>query len=161
MNSFLWRLYGHLGSWHANDTALDAIELVKELLCHLNIPLPEYLEKYGVEPLLREAQTCDDSESRMGILGVVESLLDTLDKDSLGFEENSLIKYDHLILDAIAFDLQPERLKKWKEPKEREQALLLLRQRISFGLTDVQKDLVERSNQGLFARLLNHLPKGI
>lgn len=153
-----------MGAWgpgmQANDTALDAIESVKILLHRLNLSLLKYLEKYGVEPLLREAQACDNPDSRMGVLGVVEYLLDALDKLPLGFKENSSIKYDHIILDSITFELQSEKLKDWKEPKEREQALLLLKKRISVGLTEEQKDLVEESNQGLFTRLLKHLPEG-
>lgn len=153
-----------MGAWgpgmQANDTALDAIESVKALLCRLNLSLPKYLEKHGVEPLLREAQACDNPESRMGILGVVEYLLDALDKLPLGFIENSSIKYNHIILDSIAFELQSEKLKEWKEPKEREQALLLLKRRILVGLTEEQIDLVKESNQGLFTRLLKHLHEG-
>lgn len=153
-----------MGAWgpgmQANDTALDAIDSVKKLLSNLKLSLPEYLEKHGIEPLLRVAQTCDVQDSFWGVLGVTEYILDVLDKYPLGFKEKSSIKFEYLILDSITAELQIEKLKEWREPKEREQALLLLEKRIFIGLSEAQREKIKESNQGLFTRLLKHINKG-
>jgi hypothetical protein len=144
-----------MGAWgpgmQANDSALDAIASVEDLLAELKLSLPQYLEKHSIEPLLRIA---NGHYQNYEVLGIAEWLLDNAPKGSL---DKTTIKYERLILDAMKAELRPEVLRDWVNPSEREEALLLFGMRLTENLTEDEKKIVQEYNEGLFTRMMKGL----